>query len=127
LIIFLRAKLSTPNIIHLCWCNWRKFWRKNKAGISLSLSCSCTNMFRLTGNLQPKRNRPTWASSFLITHPIHQIWPRRTITCSLDWKNNWKLAIYRPTQTSLLPRRPGWTDNFLNFLFEWLAKERATG
>ena len=30
-----------------------------------------------------------------------------------DWKNNWKVAIFRPTR-SLLPRRPGWTDNFLN-------------
>ena len=29
---------------------------------------------------------------------------------------------------SLLPRRPGWTDNFLFFFFfEWLAKVRATG
>jgi len=40
-------------------------------------------------------------------------------------KNNWKIAIFRPTQRSLLPRRPGWTDNILNF-FEWLAKVRAT-
>jgi len=28
LIIFQRAKLSTRSIIHLCWCNWRTFWRK---------------------------------------------------------------------------------------------------
>ena len=41
-------------------------------------------------------------------------------------KNNWKFAIFRPTRRSLLPRRPGWTDNILNF-FEWLAKVRATG
>ena len=36
-----------------------------------------------------------------------------------DWKNNWKLAIFRPTRRSLLPRRPGWTDNVLNFF--WIA------
>jgi len=29
LIIFQRAKLSTQSIIHLWWCNWRTFWRKN--------------------------------------------------------------------------------------------------
>ena len=29
LIIFRRAKLSTRSITHLCWCNWRTFWRKN--------------------------------------------------------------------------------------------------
>ena len=43
-------------------------------------------MPRLTVRLQPRRNWPTWASSVLITHPILWIWPRRTTTCSLDWK-----------------------------------------
>jgi len=28
LIIFQRAKLSRRSITHLCWCNWRTFWRK---------------------------------------------------------------------------------------------------
>ena len=28
LIIFQRAKLLTRSITHLCWCNWRTFWRK---------------------------------------------------------------------------------------------------
>ena len=37
-------------------------------------------------DLQPRRNRPTWASNVLITHPILRIGPRRTATCSLDWK-----------------------------------------
>jgi len=36
----------------------------------------------------------------------------------LKTKNNWKVAIFRPTRRSLLPRRPGWTDNFLIFFFE---------
>ena len=69
-------------------------------------SCSCT-MPRLTGQLQPRRNWPTWPSSVLITDPILRIWPCRTTTCSLDWKNNWEVAIFRPTRRSLLPRRPG--------------------
>jgi hypothetical protein len=34
-------------------------------------------------------------------------------------KNNGKIAIFRPTRRSLLPLRPGWTDNFLNFF--WVA------
>ena len=55
----------------------------------------------------------------LITHPILQIWPHRTTTCSLDWKNSWKVAIFHPTRRSLLPWRPGWTDNLLNFI--WVA------
>jgi len=41
-------------------------------------------------------------------------------------KTNWKVAIFRPTRRSLLPRRPGWTDKLLIF-FEWLAEVRAMG
>jgi len=36
-----------------------------------------------------------------------------------DWKNNWKVSIFRPTRRSLLPRRPGWTDKFPNCF--WVA------
>jgi len=122
LIIFQRAKLSTRSIIHLCWCNWRTFWRKNAAGNLQKGAFSCTTIPRLTGHLQPRRNWPIWASSVLITHPILQIWPRRTTTCSMDWKNNWKFVILRPTRRSFLPRRPGWTDNFLNFFLSGLQK-----
>ena len=43
--------------------------------------------------------------------------PRWTTTCSLDWKNNWKVSIFRPTRRSLLPWGPGWTDNVLNFFW----------
>ena len=41
-IIFQRAKLSTWSITHLCWCNWRTFWRKNAVERSPRGSCSCT-------------------------------------------------------------------------------------
>ena len=85
-------------------------------------SFSCTKMPRLTRHFQPRINWPTWASIVLITHPILQIWPRRTTNCSLDWKNNWNFAIFCPTQRSFLPRRPGWTDNVLNFF--WVACKR---
>ena len=127
LIIFQRAKLSTRSITHLCWCNWRTFCSKNAAGRSPNVSRSCTTIPRLTGHLQPRRNWPTWASNVLITHPILRIWPRRTTTCSMDWKKQLKVRQFLPTRRSLLPRRPGWTDNVLNFFFECLAKVRATG
>ena len=32
-------------------------------------------------------------------------------------KNNCKVAVFRPPRRSLLPWRPGWTDNLLNFFF----------
>ena len=116
-IIFQRAKLSTRSITHLCWCNWRTLWKRNAAGRSPRGSCSCTTVPPITGHLQPRRNWSTWASIVLITHPILRIWPRRTTTCSLDGKNNWKVAIFRPTRRSFLPRRPGWTDNLPIFFF----------
>jgi len=58
-----------------------------------------------------------------LDHPPYSlIWPRRTTTCSVDWKNNWKVATFRPTRRSLLPRRPGWTDNVLIFFLSGLQK-----
>jgi len=105
-----RDQISTRSVTHLCWCNWRKFWRKDAAGISPRGSCSCTTISRLTGHVQPRRNWPTWASSVLITHPILRIRPSRTTTCFLVWKNNWMVAIFRPKRSSLLPRRAGWTQ-----------------
>ena len=101
-IIFQRATLSTRSITHLCWCKWRTFWRKNAAWRSPKCSCSCTTMPQLTRRLQPRRNWPTWASSFLITHPILRIWPRRTTTCSLDWENNWLSSKGRHYQREVL-------------------------
>ena len=62
----------------------------------------------------------------LITHPVLRIWPRRTTTSSLDWKNNWKVAIFRPggghcCRGDLVRWTPFW------IFFEWRAKVRATG
>jgi len=37
-----------------------------------------------------------------------------------------KFVTFRPKRMLLLPRRPGWTDNNLNF-FEWRAKYIAMG
>ena len=106
LIILQRAKLSTRSVSHICWCNWRTFWRKNVTGNYPRGSCSCKKIPRLSWHLQPRKNFP------------------RSPTL-LSEKSNWKIAIFRPTRTSLLPRRPGWTENLLNFFLEWLAKVRA--
>jgi len=124
LIIFQRAKLSTRSITDLYWCKWRTLGWKNGAGSSPRGPCSCMTMPRLTGHLQPGRNWPTWASIALITHSNLRIWPRRTTNCSLTEKNG-KVAIFRPTR-SLLPWRPGWKDNRLNF-FWVICKSQSNG
>ena len=100
--------------------------KRSGAGRSPKGSCSCTTMPRLTGHLQPRRNWPTCASSVLITHSILRIWPRRTTTCSLDWKKTIEISPFFPTRSSFLPRGPSLTDKFLNF-FEWLTRVRSKG
>jgi len=121
LIIFQRAQLSTRSITHLCWYNWRTFWRKNAAGRSPRGSCSCT-MPRLTVYMQPRRNWPTWASNILITHPILQIWPRRTTTCSLDWKKQLKSRHFS-SDTEIIAAAETWLDGKpSDFFFSGLQK-----
>jgi len=127
LIIFQRAKLSTWRITHLCWCNWRTFWRKNAAGRSPRWSCSCTTMPWLTRHSQPRRNWPTWASNVLITHPILRIWRRQTTTCSLDWKKQLK-GRHFSSEAEVIVITETWLDGQLSeFFFEWPIKVRATG
>ena len=119
LIIFQRAKLSTRSITHLCWCNWRTFWRKNAAAKSPRGSCSFTLMPRLTGHMQPRRNWPTWASSVLITHPILRIWPRRTTTWSLDWKKQLK-GRHFSSDAEVIAAAETWLDG-QTLIFFWVA------
>jgi len=110
LIIFQRDKLSTRNIVRLCWCNWRTFRRKNAAGISPRGSCSCTTMLRLTGTWNPEETglpgHPMSWSSTLFSGCVPVGLPSLP-----GLKNNWNIAIFRPTQ------RPGWKDNILNFFW----------
>ena len=126
LIIFQRAKLSMRSITHLCWCNWRTFWRKNATGRSPRGSCSCTTMHWLTGHLQPRRNWPTWASIVLITHPILRIWPYWTITFSLDWRAIESLPFFVRRRGHCCHRDLVGRTTFLIF-FEWLANVEAMG
>jgi len=86
----------------------------NQGGLVLARQCPGS-----TVTCDPKENGLPGLPVSRITQPILRIWPRRTTTCSLDWKNNWKVAIFHPMQRSLLPQRPGWTDNILNFF--WVA------
>ena len=118
LIIFQRAKLSTRSITHLCWCNWRTFWRKNAAGRRPRGVCSRTTMPRLTGHLQPRRKWHTWASNVLITHPILRIWARRTITCSLDRKK-FKCRHFS-SDAEVIATAETWLDGKLSECF-WVA------
>jgi len=71
---------------------------------------------------------PAWASSVFITHPILRIWPRRTITCSLDWIKRLKIRHFS-FDAEVTVAVETWLDEqiYLFIYFEWLAKVRAMG
>jgi len=94
------------------------FVGKPKRGISPSGSCCCTTIPRTTEHLKPRRN--------CLDHPPYSpdLAPSEYHVYA-ELKNNWSIAIFRPTLRSLLPRRPGLTDKDLNYFFEWLKKVRA--
>jgi len=121
LIIFQRVKLITRSVTHLCWCNWRTFWRKTKREVHKGCLVPARQYPGSPGTCNPEEtlylgfqylDHPPYSPD--LVPPDYHLFP--------GLKNNWKVAIFRPTWRSLLPRRPGWTDNLLNFFFEWLAK-----
>jgi len=121
LFIFQKAKLSTRSVTHLCWCNWRTFWRKNAAGrkgYNAPLHRALATQKKLAYLAFQYIDHPPYSPDLAPSE--YHLFPELK-------KNNWKVAIFRPTRRSLLLRRPGWTDNLLIFFFEWPAKVRAKG
>ena len=97
LLIDCLPKGQTINAEYYCWYNGRIFWRKNAAGRSPGgghvLARQCPGSPR---TCNPEETGLPGLP--MITNPILRIWPRLTTTCSLDWKNNWKVTIFRPTR-----------------------------
>jgi len=91
------------------------------AGRSPRGSCSCTTMPRLTGHLHPRRNRPTWPSNVLIAHPILRIWPRRTTTCSLDWRKQLKFRHFS-SDAEVIAATETWLDGQILIFLSGLQK-----
>ena len=117
LIIFQRAKLSTRSITPLYWCKWRTFevktpWEGHQGGLVLARQRPGSS-----GNCKSEETGlpglpVTWSPTLFSGSDPVGLPP-------VPWteKNNWKVATFLVTRRSLLPRRPGWTDNFLNFFW----------
>ena len=114
LIIFQRAKLSMRSTTYLCWCNWRTFWRKNATGSSPRGVLFLHDNARAHWALETQKKLACMGFHWFERPPYYPDWLRWTTTCSMDWKNNWEVAIFCPTQSSLLLWRPGWMDFFLS-------------
>ena len=127
LIIFQRAKLSTRNITHFCWCDWRTFWRINTGrGKVIKVILFLHDNAPTHRALATQKKVGYLGFQYLDHPPCSPDLAPSDYHLFAELKNNWNVTIFRPTGMSLLPRRPGWTENLLNFL-EWLAKVRATG
>jgi len=130
LIIFQRAKLSKRSIARLCWCNWRTFWRKNASGKFAKV------FLFLHDNAPTHRALATQKKlAYLGFQYLDQLLCPLDLTPSdyhlfpgLKKRNNWKVAIFRPTRRSLLPPET-WLDGQTSEFF-WggrgLSNVRAT-
>jgi len=125
-IIIQRAKLSITSITHLCWCNWRTFWRKNAAeghqgGLVLARQCPGS-----PGTCNPEETgQPglplSWSPTlFSGSGPVRLPpvpWTEKTIARSPFFVRCRGYCCHR----DLVERATFW------IFFEWLAKVTATG
>ena len=108
-------------LTNLCWCNWRTFWRKNAAGKYQGALVFARQGPGSPGTCNPKETGLPGLPC--LDHSPHS--PDLTPSEYYFFpglKNIWKVAIFRPTQKSLLSRRPVWTDRLPNFFFSGLQK-----
>jgi len=112
LIIFQRSKLSTRSITHLCWCNWRTFWKKNAVGSSPSESCSCTAHRALA-----TQKKLAYLGFQCLDHPT---------TCSLDWKKRLK-ARHFSSDAEVIVAAETWLDGQNSDFFLVACKSQSNG
>ena len=118
LITFHRVKLSTRSITDRCWCYWRTFWRKNAGRRKVT-----KGVLFLHDNAPAHR---ALATQKKLAYLGFQCLYRPPYSPDLapsgyhlfpGLKKQLKGRLFLPTRRSLLPRRPGWMDNLLNFFF----------
>jgi hypothetical protein len=114
---------STRNITHLCWCNWRRVWRKNaepregqQGGFVLARQCPGSPGICILEETGLSGLLTSWSPTLSSVSGPVGLRP-------VPWteKNKWNSANFRPTRRSLLPQRPGWTDNLLISFLCWVA------
>ena len=122
-IIFQRVKLLTRNITHLCWCNWRIFWRKNATGRSPRGSCFLHDNAPAPRTLATQKKLAYMGFQCLDHPPYSPDLAPSEYNLFPGLKKQLKGAVFRSTRTSLLPRRPDLTDSIPIFFLSG----RATG
>ena len=102
---------------------WR--FEENAAGMSPRVSCSTMPNSPGTCNSE-ETDLPglpvSWSPSL-----FSRSGPAGMPPVTWTEKNNWKFAICRLMRSSLLPRRPGWSDKLLNLFLSGLQKLEQRG
>jgi len=127
LIIFQRAKLSMPSITHLCWCNWRTFWRTKccervTKGVSFLYDNAPAHRALAT------QKKLAYLGFHCLDHPPYSLDLAQS-DCHLfpELKNQLKCRHFS-SDADVIAAAEIWLDRQnSNFFFEWLAKVRAAG
>jgi len=129
LIIFQRAELSTRSITHLCWCNWKTFWRKSVAGREshqggLVLAQQCPGS---PGTCNPEETGVpglplSWSPTIFSGSGPVGLPPVPRTEKTIDRSEFFVRRGGHCRRGDLVGRRTFWF-----FFFLWLAKVRATG
>ena len=124
LIFFQRAKLST----HLCWCNWRTFWRKNAGRRKVT-----NGVLFLHDDAPARRTLATHKKlAYLGFQCFHHTPYSPELALSdyhlcLGLKKLLKGRHFFPSDSEVIVAAVIWLNGQPSeFFFEWLAKVRAT-
>jgi hypothetical protein len=71
------------------------------------------------GTCNPEETGLPGLQNVLITPPILRIWPRRTTTCSLDWKTKQLKGRHFSSDAEVIAAAETWLDGKLSEFFFW--------
>jgi len=121
MIIFQGAKLSMQSITHLCWCNWRTF-RKEKCHRKVTKGVLFLHNNAPAHRALATQKKLAYLGFQCLNHPPYSLDLAPSDYHLFPGLKKWKVPIFCPMRRSLLPRRPGRTDNILNFFLSGLQK-----
>ena len=117
--IFQRAKLSTRSITHLCWCNWRTFWRKNAAGKSPSAHRALATQKKLAYLGFQCLDNPPYSPD--LAPSDYHLFPGLNKKKKIEWSPFFVRRGGHCCRGDLVGQKT------FSILFHWLAKVTATG
>jgi len=127
LIIFQRAKLSTRSITHICWCNWRTFWRKNAGRGKVTSGVLFLHDNAPAHRALATQNKLAYLCFKCLDHlPCYPDLAPSEYHLFPGLKKQLKCRHFSP-DAEVIAAAETWLDRQPSEFFEWLAKVRAIG